>query len=144
MCSVDTIYIPFSYLVSFIRFCYGQILPAASTGPPSFVPEKPRRWCCFGAAFSSILVRRRMASKLGRTLLLCFLLLVPIACHSADYYSVLGVSRDATSQQIKKAYRDLSRQYHPDKNPDKDAHAKFVEIAQGLQALKSWENSDPA
>lgn len=55
---------------------------------------------------------------------------------AADYYEVLGVSRDASVQEIKKAYRALSRQYHPDKNKgDKTAEQKFIEIATAYEVL---------
>ena len=51
-----------------------------------------------------------------------------------DPYSVLGISRGATDDEIKKAYRALSRKYHPDaniNNPNKDqAEAKFKEVQQ--------------
>ena len=56
-----------------------------------------------------------------------------------DPYSVLGVSRDATDEEIKKAYRTLSRKYHPDaniNNPKKDeAEAKFKEVQQAYQQI---------
>lgn len=52
-----------------------------------------------------------------------------------DYYEVLGVSRDASANDIKKAFRTLAREYHPDINKDKDAHETFQEINEAYQVL---------
>ena len=56
-----------------------------------------------------------------------------------DLYEVLGISRSASQDEIKKAYRKLAIQYHPDKNPDnKEAEEKFKDIAEAYAIL-----SDP-
>ena len=53
-----------------------------------------------------------------------------------DYYEVLGVSKTATADEIKKAYRKKAIQYHPDKNPgDKEAEEKFKEAAEAYDVL---------
>ena len=52
-----------------------------------------------------------------------------------DYYDILGVNRDASKQEIKKAYRKLALKYHPDKNPEKEAEEKFKEISEAYAIL---------
>src|SRR5262245_22882544 len=53
-----------------------------------------------------------------------------------NFYEVLGVERNASDADVKKAYRKLSRQYHPDRNPgDKGAEAKFKEVQEAYDVL---------
>ncbi len=57
-----------------------------------------------------------------------------------DYYKTLGVSKNASQDEIKKAYRKLALKYHPDKNPgDKKAEERFKEIAEAFEVLKDPE-----
>ncbi|MDH6353783.1 curved DNA-binding protein [Dysgonomonas sp. PH5-45] len=57
-----------------------------------------------------------------------------------DYYSILGLDKNATAADIKKAYRKLARKYHPDLNPDdKEAHKKFQQINEANEVLSDPE-----
>jgi molecular chaperone DnaJ len=52
-----------------------------------------------------------------------------VAGAKRDYYEVLGLSRDANTEQIKKAYRRLAHKFHPDRNAEANAETKFKEAA---------------
>jgi len=70
-----------------------------------------------------------------------FLLLITLALLSAAYdpYEVLGVDRQATGQEIKKAYKRLAREWHPDKNKSPEAESKFVQIGKAYELLTDDE-----
>ncbi|MDJ1647528.1 DnaJ C-terminal domain-containing protein [Mycoplasma phocimorsus] len=56
-----------------------------------------------------------------------------------DFYEILGVSKDASKEEIRKAYRKLANQYHPDKNPSKEAEDKMKEINEAYETLSDEE-----
>src|SRR5437773_9495165 len=56
-----------------------------------------------------------------------------------DYYAALGVARDASAADIKKAYRRLAQKFHPDVSKEKGAEEKFKEVAEAYQTLKDPE-----
>lgn len=69
---------------------------------------------------------------------------------SKDYYKILRLSKDSTEKEIKKAYRKLALQYHPDKNPgNKDAEEMFKKISEAYHVLsdidkrKKYDNVSP-
>jgi curved DNA-binding protein len=56
-----------------------------------------------------------------------------------DYYEVMGVARDASADEIKRAYRRLARKYHPDVSKEKDAEARFKEVGEAYEVLRDPE-----
>ena len=56
-----------------------------------------------------------------------------------DYYKILGVSRNASKDDIKQAYRKLARKYHPDVSKAADAEARFKEVNEAHEVLKDPE-----
>src|SRR5260221_3209765 len=63
-----------------------------------------------------------------------------MATKKRDYYEVLGLNRDASEEEIKKAYRKLAMKHHPDRNPDsKDAEERFKEAKEAYEVLTETE-----
>jgi curved DNA-binding protein len=56
-----------------------------------------------------------------------------------DYYKIMGLSREASQDEIKRAYRKLARKYHPDVSKEKDAEAKFKELGEAYEVLQDPE-----
>lgn len=84
-------------------------------------------------------MRYHQSGKNGwRTLLHLFALLVSVA-HAEDFYKLLGISRSATAKEIKKAYRQKSLEFHPDKNKAEGAAEKFAEINRAYEVLTDEE-----
>ncbi|KAJ3012646.1 UNVERIFIED_CONTAM: DnaJ- protein scj1 [Siphonaria sp. JEL0065] len=72
--------------------------------------------------------------------LFAFLLIVTTVLAGKDYYEILGVNRSSLKREIKKAYKQLSMKYHPDKNPNnKEAEQKFMELANAYEVLSDDE-----
>ncbi|KAG5274144.1 hypothetical protein AALO_G00159670 [Alosa alosa] len=65
----------------------------------------------------------------------CILMITELILARKDYYDILGVPKDATERQIKKAFHRLAMKLHPDKNKSPDAETKFREIAEAYETL---------
>ncbi|XP_014063259.1 dnaJ homolog subfamily B member 9 [Salmo salar] len=68
-------------------------------------------------------------------LAVCILMITEFILAQRDYYDILGVPKDASERQIKKAFHKLAMKYHPDRNKSPDAEAKFREIAEAYETL---------
>ena len=116
-----------------VSLCAQPRVPCVSRLPPFFLPVQVtvqtflvcNTWLSWNA-----MLRRLLQ-------LACYALL----CHGifADFYRDLGVSRRASASEIKAAYRDAAKKYHPDKNKDEDAQIRFQKIAAAYETLSDPE-----
>ena len=60
-----------------------------------------------------------------------------------DYYKIMGVARDASADDIKRAYRRLARKYHPDVSKEKDAEARFKEVGEAYEVASPRQAPRP-
>ncbi|KAI8320874.1 DnaJ-domain-containing protein [Martensiomyces pterosporus] len=91
--------------------------------------------------------RQPIARLLRKALVAILVFTLCMSCVAAaagkDYYKILGVSRDASQQDIKRQYKTLSRKHHPDKNPgDEKAHERFIELAEAYEVLSDDEKRE--
>ena len=67
------------------------------------------------------------------------LLLVFQIVYSEDFYSLLGIKKDASIREIRKAFKKLALIHHPDKSSDEDSHEKFLQLNRAYEVLKDEE-----
>uniref|UniRef100_A0A8P4KET3 DnaJ homolog subfamily C member 10 n=1 Tax=Dicentrarchus labrax TaxID=13489 RepID=A0A8P4KET3_DICLA len=85
-------------------------------------------------------VQRRRPVQLLPPLMLLVILLAAVWAESQDYYSLLGVGREATTREIRQAFKKLALTMHPDKNPgDSSAHEKFLQVNRAYEVLKDQD-----
>jgi DnaJ-class molecular chaperone len=71
-------------------------------------------------------------------LLILFAVVSLIIC-GEDYYAILGIGKDATNREIRKAFKKLALIHHPDKSKEEDAQTKFLKFTQAYETLKDEE-----
>ncbi|XP_062860124.1 dnaJ homolog subfamily B member 9 [Trichomycterus rosablanca] len=76
------------------------------------------------------------------TVAVCVLMITELILAQKDYYEILGVPKDASERQIKKAFHKLAMKYHPDKNKSPDAEATFREIAEAYETLSDGKRRE--
>jgi len=110
----------------------------AANAVSAFVPSSPPRAALGGAAarsFGRVTKPGRSARRGGGTTSLN--MSSRRQTQNRDFYAMLGVSRSADAAEIKKAYRQMAKKYHPDANPGKDVTEKFQEINRAYEVLNN-------
>src|SRR6516225_1897013 len=65
-----------------------------------------------------------------------------MAVEYKDYYEILGIPRDASQDDVRRAYRKLARRYHPDLNQESDAEDRFKEVSEAYEVLSDPEKRE--
>lgn len=80
-------------------------------------------------------LRAMATAQSAVTFAVCIFVIAELILAKKDYYDILGVPKDATERQIKKAFHKLAMKHHPDKNKSPDAEVRFREIAEAYETL---------
>ncbi|KAA0721031.1 DnaJ -like protein subfamily B member 9 [Triplophysa tibetana] len=116
-----------------VKMTFVIILVYTLCWSPFFVVQLWSAWSPNSAPTQGLTVN--MATAHSVLTAVCVLLITELILADKDYYEILGVPKDASDRQIKKAFHKLAMRYHPDKNKSPDAEAKFREIAEAYETL---------
>ncbi|RXN17771.1 dnaJ -like protein [Labeo rohita] len=123
-----------SAMLKTVKMTFIIILVYTLCWSPFFVVQLWSAWSPSSAPTQALTTSMATAQSVF-TMAVGILLIAELILAEEDYYEILGVPKDASDRQIKKAFHKLAMKYHPDKNKSPDAEAKFREIAEAYETL---------